>query len=190
MIDYDKISNNEGKVNRTHVVLGLQQLVKKPWLFLTSAPLFAAMWFALHIITDNEIWEKICSLLPNELAYVGYAIEVLLYLVIFILSISIVGELTAKKPEEQIKKAFDNYERRNGNPILRKKSFDKHTKIITTEWYSPIPLSTFNHRIGDVEYQLNITVIKTQYGKKPNTIIIEYYKGRPRDRGEIHDDTY
>ena len=130
-------------------------------------------------------------LLPVWEYSVTFLIIILPILACFLL-VSTIGTLTASKDEGNLAEAFDNYDLRNGYPILMSKKRIKGTDVIRREFYSSIPMTVWVDKQEYIADCMNVHFVEPlQYGGKSNgrRIVMYTAKGRkPVSRGDLYDD--
>ena len=174
--------------------LGLLKLKTRPY---TNIPIVLSI-FILSAIWKNKkiITLKIASPQLNLIYQYTFSILMILLPLIFLTGyIHFLGELTAKRDEGCLISAFKPQELRNGYPLLINYHKIKNTNVIIKEFYSNIPLSTWQKNQAEVSDAMNIYLVEpfiTYGGKRKASskrICLYTAPGRIRpERGALYDD--
>lgn len=179
------------KENYLRYRLGFLQLIHKPilnMLLISLVALFIGLWIGkTRLITFLNVPELILPIFRYTLCIISIIIPIIILLWL----IKYIGELSARKDEADLQQAFTKEELRNSCPILMDKRKVKGSNVTMREFYSPIPLDTWNTRKNAIADLMNIHFVEEiQYGGKADgrRIVIFTAPGRkPTDRGTLYD---
>lgn len=180
------------KENYLRYRLGFLQLIHKPILNMLLIPivaLFIGLWIGkTRLLTFLNIPELIFPIFRYTLCIISLIIPIIILLWL----IKYIGELSARKDEADLQRAFTKDELRNSCPILMDKKKVKGSNVTMREFYSPIPLDTWNTRKNAIADMMNIHFVEEiQYGGKADgrRIVIFTAPGRiPTKRGTLYDE--
>lgn len=169
------------KKNFCHWKLGIMQMIQFPLLNILLLPIIiltVLIWVKMDYAFTAFAVPKI--ILPIYSVIIK-AFGVLIPLLLIWGLIDAIGSLFARKDEARIQRAFEERERRNGDPILMYKRKDKRTGAFIRKWYSPIPLKIWLEQQDGIEHHMEEHLIKElDYDDKAhdNRILMFSKKGR------------
>jgi hypothetical protein len=182
------------KENYLRYRLGFLQLIHKPILNLLLIPIiatFIGLWIEKkQLLTFLNVPELIFPIFRYTLCIISLIIPIIILLWL----IKYIGELSARKDEADLQQAFTKEELRNSSPILMDKKKVNGSDVTMREFYSSIPLDTWNTRKNAIADLMNIHFVEEiQYGGKADgrRIIIFTAPGRiPATRGNLYDEEF
>ena len=186
--------NRKQLENILRFYLGIKQMVCRPY---TAIPVIIMIGlFITGWINKGKIFplDKFPDLLQRIFQYSISAALILIFLVLLFAWAIFLGALTARNDEKKLMKAFTEFERRNGCPILIRRRKLKGTDVTERVFYSDIPLTCWQERQNDLEHQFSSHFIKLEDygGKRGNNsklILIHMPPGKSaEDRGILYDD--
>ena len=193
------MNNSNQRRNRIkqclRIRLGILQIIHMPILNILFVPiviLAMAIWkvkekvFAL--IDIPEILFPICNFAFNFFA-------VMLPILIIFFWLEVIGNMTARKDEQNLAEAFDNHDLRNGCPILMNKKRIKGSNVIMREFYSSgIPMKVWVEKQENIADVMNVHFVEPlRYGGKSNGRRIVMYTAPGREtvsKGILYDDEF
>lgn len=176
------------------VKLGIQQIFRKPYLMipmLLFVRIFLIIWrIADLIILHMKVEEKLFPIFKICIQITAVFLPIMLLLHV----IYKIGELTARRDEENIVVAFRNVRTGDRHPILISKRKDRKTGIITREFFSRLPMKKWQGNEKELEdaFSSHFVGKKLEYGGKNHDkgyrIIMYMVKGRQaKDRGTLYE---
>lgn len=172
--------------------LGILQMIHRPLLSILLIPL-------VTITVLLQVKKEIAFSLFNVPRFFSpiyeYAVNMMAVLLPFLLLVGLidmVGDITARKDEADLQKAFTPQELRNGCPVLMDKKRIKGNKVTMREFYSDIPMKVWIERKEAIETCMNCHFIgELQYGGKADgrRIVMHTAQGIKRlSRGDLYDE--
>lgn len=181
------------KMRRLRICLGIEQMKEKPILdilFLMILIFAVILWIVKdRILTMFDVPDILLPIWKGSV-YLFLAM-IPIFSLIFLLEV--IGNMTAQKDENALARAFDSYDLRNGSPILMSKKRIKGTKVIRREFYSSIPMETWEKKKDYIADCMSVHFVEPlQYGGNEGGRIVMYTaKGRePIPRGVMYDDEH
>lgn len=191
------MDNNNQRRNRIkqwlRIRLGILQMIHMPILNILFVPIVI---FAVEIwkVKDKlfamiEIPQILLPICKFSINFFGVMLPIF---VLFFL-IEVIGNITARKDEQDLEEAFDKKDLRNGRPILMSKKRIKGSNVIMREFYSSsIPMKVWVEKQQDIADSMNIHFVEPlRYGGKSNGRRIVMYTASGREnasRGNLYDD--
>ncbi len=191
------MDNNSQRRNRIRqwliIRLGFLQIIHMPILNILFVPiviLAVAIWKVKERMFALIDIPKI--LLPIYIFSFNFFAVVLPILILLFL-LEAVGNLTARKDEQDLAEAFDSHDLRNGCPILMNKKRIKGSNVIMREFYSSsIPMKVWIEKQEDIADSMNVHFVEPlRYGGKSNGRRIVMYTASGREnvsREDLYDD--
>lgn len=189
----DSIQKRRNRVKQwLRIRLGIFQIRYKPLLVI---PLVFNMIFAVAVwkvkergIAMIEVPARLFSIYKLFIDFFA----VILPLLIFLSLLDIIGNLTARKDEQNLAEAFDNHDLRNGRPMLMSKERLKGSNVTKREFYSAgIPMKVWIEKQEDIADSMNVHFVEPlRYGGKSNGRRIVMYTAPGREnalRGDLYD---
>lgn len=183
------------KKQRLRIRLGIIQMINIPILNTLLVPiaiLEVAIWKVKNkvfaMIDIPEILLPIC-----KFAFNFFALLLLILILCFLLEF--IGNLTARKDEQNLAEAFDSHDLRNGCPILMNKKRIKGSNVTMREFYSSgIPMKVWVEKQENIADVMNIHFVEPlRYGGKSNGRRIVMYTAPGREtvsKGILYDDEF
>ena len=192
------MDNNNQRRNRIkqwlRIRLGILQMIHMPILnvlFIPIVILAVAIWKVKNKVFAMIEIPQILLLIYKFC--INFFAVILPILVIFFL-LEVIGNLTARKDEQDLAEAFDNHDLRNGCPILMNKKRIRGSNVIMREFYSSgIPMKVWEEKQEAIADSLNIHFCEPlRYGKSNGRRILMYTAvGRETtSRGDLYDDEF
>ncbi len=178
---------------RLRIRLGILQMIHMPILNTLLVPIVileVAIWkvkdkvFAM--IDIPQILFPICKFSINFLT-------IMIPILVLCFLLEMIGNLIARKDEQDLAEAFDSHDLRNGCPILMNKKRIKGSNVIMREFYSSsIPMKVWIEKQEDIADSMNVHFVEPlRYGGKSNGRRIVMYTASGREnasRGNLYDD--
>lgn len=163
------------KRNMYRVVLGIEQIVLKPFLITLLLPfpiLFFIVWVNRFLLVSSL---NIAEAFYDFNVLVISILCVVLSVIFVIGIISLIGEIVAKKHERTITDAFEKNDLRMGEPILISKKRDKNNRITTFVFYTKIPIDIWMERKIYIQSALKGRLIEncSYYRKNMHKIVVK-----------------
>lgn len=172
--------------------LGLLQLRNKPFLNIFSISI---------IVSSIFIWSKresifnlfdIPQIILPIVQTIIYIALILIPIMLLVYMLIIIGELSARQDEYNLRIAFSENELKNGCPILMNKVKIKNTQVTKREFYSNISMKNWEKNLDNIVDSMNVHLVEPlDYGKNANGKRIVMYTSNTRKshkRGVLYDE--
>lgn len=188
--------NNNNRKNRKkkwlRIRLGVLQMIHKPLINILLLPIViftVLIWKAKgKILTIFDVPDILFPIWKYSINF--FTVMLPIFVLIFLMGI--IGTITARKDEIDLSEAFDNYDLRNGSPILMSRKRIKGSTVIMREFYSSIPMKVWIDKQEYIADSMNVHFVEPlRYGGKSNgrRIVMHTASGRePISRGDLYDD--
>ena len=193
-VDYIQRKQNSRK-QWLRIRLGVLQMIYKPLFNLFLLPIIAGTIF-LWVKKDIAftLFEVPQILFPIY-KYSVLLIMVLLPVIFILAVIEAIGNMTARKDEQDLAEAFDKHDLRNGCPMLMNKKRIKGSNVTMREFYSSgIPMKAWVEKQEDIADVMNVHFVEPlRYGGKSNGRRIVMYTAPGREtvsKGILYDDEF
>ncbi len=193
-VDYIQRRQNSRK-QWLRIRLGVLQMIYKPLFHLFLLPIIAGTIF-LWVKKDIAFTLfDVPQILFPIYKYSVLLIMVLLPVIFTLAVIEAIGNMTAKKDEQNLAEAFDNHDLRNGCPILMNKKRIKGSNVTMREFYSSgIPMKVWVEKQENIADVMNVHFVEPfRYGGKSNGRRIVIYTAPGREtvlKGILYDDEF
>jgi predicted membrane protein len=193
-VDYIQRRQNSRK-QWLRIRLGVLQMIYKPLFHLFLLPIIAGTIF-LWVKKDIAFTLfDVPQILFPIYKYSVLLIMVLLPVIFTLAVIEAIGNMTAKKDEQNLAEAFDNHDLRNGCPILMNKKRIKGSNVTMREFYSSgIPMKVWVEKQENIADVMNVHFVEPfRYGGKSNGRRIVMYTAPGREtvlKGILYDDEF
>lgn len=193
-VDYIQRRQNSRK-QWFRIRLGVLQMIYKPLFHLFLLPIIAGTIF-LWVKKDIAFTLfDVPQILFPIYKYSVLLIMVLLPVIFTLAVIEAIGNMTAKKDEQNLAEAFDNHDLRNGCPILMNKKRIKGSNVTMREFYSSgIPMKVWVEKQENIADVMNVHFVEPfRYGGKSNGRRIVMYTAPGREtvlKGILYDDEF
>lgn len=194
----DNFQYNQNRYNRKHqwyrLKLGIYQLGNYPVLNLVWIVFIIGICFLIQlrkiVLSSFDLPQLLEPVFNGCMTFFIIVFPVLLVIGL----LQGIGELTAKRDEADIFRAFsDNRDIKNEAPILTYKKKIKGKDVTVREFYTTIPMERWQQKKEAISDILNIHILgKIEYSNhNGNKIIMKSAKGRKvTERGVLYDDTF
>ena len=193
-VDYIQRRPNSRK-QWLRIRLGVLQMIYKPLFHLFLLPIIAGTIF-LWVKKDIAFTLfDVPQILFPIYKYSVLLIMVLLPVIFTLAVIEAIGNMTAKKDEQNLAEAFDNHDLRNGCPILMNKKRIQGSNVTMREFYSSgIPMKVWVEKQENIADVMNVHFVEPfRYGGKSNGRRIVMYTAPGREtvlKGILYDDEF
>lgn len=175
------------------VYLGVNELKQHPHKCIMGALIVAFFVCFLkvgkHLISLSALWASL-----DVIQYGFYTLIVIALVLCLLVWVKQVGYLTAREDEANVSLAFKELTSKYGYPVLVSKKKNETNGVTTREFYSHIPLYKWEEAQKDIEAQMNLRVVKSEFingGKYNNDSYRIKFKSLPStkfpDRGILYD---
>ena len=193
----DMIQYNQNRYNRKHqwyrFKLGVHQLGNYPVINLLWIIVIIIIYFLIHTRKIVLISFNTPQILEPFFSGCMTFFVIIFPILLVIGLLQGIGELTAKRDEADIFRAFsDRRDVMNEAPILIFKKKIKGKKVTVREFYTTIPMERWQQKKKAISDIMNIHLIgEIEYSNhNGNKIIMKSVKGRKAtERGILYDDT-
>lgn len=194
----NNIQYNQNRYNRKRqwyrFKLGIYQLRNYPVINIIWIGFIVGMCFLIHlrkiVLTSFDVPQLLKPVFSGCMTFFIIVFPALLVIGL----LQGIGELTAKRDEADIFRAFsDNRDIKNEAPILIYKKKIKSKEVTVREFYTTIPMERWQQKKESISDIMNIHIIgEIEYcNHNGNRIIMKSAKGRKiTGRGVLYDDTF